>query len=251
MKKLAHIIGVTSILYSMTSGIVLAKDESITSPSDQKIQADFDIIHTKVTSDGNNLVFEQEARDTVGKSTPEAHGKLAGADVYSYVWPTSLNSSAAGFEADQGILALALTIHPDFDDTPLYDEDGDGNKADDGGKWHTHWVVLTKDEACGKDGMKVKDIPEGTKPKLPATWPNLPIFIDSPGYDFSMDKKEVIVKVPLKALGFPKTLNYDGVTSALRINANVHAPLLCIANVWDIASGNLSLPGKVGGDEKK
>lgn len=251
MKKLAHIIAATSMLYGMTSGIALAKDEGITSAADQKIQADFDIIHTKVTVDGDNLVFEQEARDAVGKSTPEAHGKLAGADVYSYVWPTSLNSSAVGFEADQGILALALTIHPDFDDTPLYDEDNDGNKADDGGKWHSHWVVLTKDEACGKDGMKVKDIPEGTKPKLPETWPNLPIFIDSPGYNFSMDKNEVMVKVPLKALGFPKAFNYDGVTSALRINANVHAPLLCIANVWDIASGNLSLPGKVGSDEKK
>lgn len=244
------IIPMAFALMLTTSLSAYAHDEAITSPADQKIQADFDIIHTKVTSDGDNLIFEQEARDTVGKSTPEAHGKLAGADVYSYVWPTSLNSSAAGFEADQGILALALTIHPDFDDTPLYDENNDGNKANDGGKWHTHWVVLTKDEACGKDGMKVKDIPDGNKPKLPATWPNLPIFIDSPGYDFSMDKNEVMVKVPLKALGFPKSFNYDGVTSALRINANVHAPLLCIANVWDIASGNLSLPGKVSGYEK-
>ena len=33
--------------------------------------------------------------------------------------------------------------------------------------------------------------------------------------------------------------------NTLRVNANVHAPLLCVADVFDVASGNLSLPGKV------
>ncbi len=216
----------------------------ISSAKNPKIQAEFDIIHAQVTTEGSNLVFKQETAAISGKSSPKANGKLAGAEVYSYVWPTSLNSSAVGFEADQGILALALTIHPDFDDTPLYDEDNDGNKTNDGNKWHSHWVVLTKDDACGKDGMKVKDIPEGSKPKLPVTWPNLPIFIDSPGYDFSLKGSEVLVKVPLKELGFPESFNYDGVTSALRVNQQVHAPLLCITDVWDIASGDLSLPAK-------
>jgi hypothetical protein len=41
------------------------------------------------------------------------------------------------------------------------------------------------------------------------------------------------------------TASFDGVTAGLRINANLHAPLLCVANVFKIASGNLSLPGKV------
>lgn len=221
-----------------------AEKDGIASPKNSKIQPEFDIVHARVTTDGSNLVFEQEVSGKAGKTLPKAHGKLAGADVYSYVWPTNLNSSAVGFEADQGILALALTVHPDFDDTPLYDENKDGDKANDGGKWHSHWVVLTKDEACGKDGMKVKDIPEGTTPKLPATWPKLPIFIDSPGYDFSMKDSKVLVKVPLKDVGFPESFHFDGVTSALRVNQSVHAPLLCIANVWDVASGDLSLPGE-------
>jgi hypothetical protein len=221
-----------------------AAEDGIKSPKNGKIQPEFDIVHARVTTDGSNLVFEQEVSGKAGKTLPKANGKLAGADVYSYVWPTNLNSSAVGFEADQGILALALTVHPDFDDTPLYDENNDGDKVNDGAKWHSHWVVLTKDEACGKDGMKVKDIPEGTTPKLPATWPKLPIFIDSPGYDFSMKDSKVLVKVPLKDVGFPESFNYDGVTSALRVNQSVHAPLLCIANVWDVASGDLSLPGK-------
>jgi hypothetical protein len=35
------------------------------------------------------------------------------------------------------------------------------------------------------------------------------------------------------------------VTAALRVNANVHSPLLCVTNVFDVASGDLSLPGKL------
>lgn len=241
--------GIVSAAFALMVGTSLsayadAGKSDITATKSKGIRAEFDIVHAKVVTEGSNLVFKQEVVGNVGKVIPQAKGKLASADVYSYVWPTSLDSGVVGFEKGQGILALVLTSHPDFDDTPLYDEDGDGNKANDGKKWHSHWVVLTKDEACGKDGMKVKDIPEGTKPKLPVTWPNLPIFIDSPGYDFSMEGSKTMVKVPLKELGFPESFNYDAVTSALRVNEQVHAPLLCIVNVWDVASGDLSLPGK-------
>jgi len=205
--------------------------------------AEFDILHTKISADGTHLVFQQEVRGEVGKNVPTANGKLSGADVYSYVWPTKLNSGAVGFESDQGILALALTIHPDFDDTPLYDEDNDGIKTNDGDEWHSHWVVLVPDDSCGAGALKVRDIPEGQEPKMPKTWPGLPIFIDSPGYDFSMENSEVLVRVPLKDIGFSEAFNYDGVTAALRVNQQMHAPLLCVVNVFDVASGDLSLPG--------
>ena len=39
--------------------------------------------------------------------------------------------------------------------------------------------------------------------------------------------------------------SYDGVTSALRVNESVHAPLLCVTDIFDVASGDLSLPGTV------
>ena len=39
--------------------------------------------------------------------------------------------------------------------------------------------------------------------------------------------------------------SFDGVTAALRINESVHNPLACVADVFKVASGNLSLPGKV------
>lgn len=215
----------------------------ILSKKNEKIEANYDLVHTKITTEGSHLVFQQAVRGKAGDWIPKTNGQLAGADVYSYVWPTKLNSSTVGFESDKGILSLALTIHPDFDDTPLYDEDGDGNKGNDGDKWHSHWVVLVPDEACGQGALKVRDIPEGKKPKMPVTWPGLPIFIDSPGFDFNIQKSEVLVRVPLKELGFPEAFNFDGVTAGLRVNQQVHAPLLCVVDVFDVASGDLSLPG--------
>ncbi|MEH6443296.1 MAG: hypothetical protein V7784_05320 [Oceanospirillaceae bacterium] len=246
MKKQLLSLLFTPVLATLAPMHVYASAEHnghIIAASSEKISAQYDIIHAKVITQGSHLVFQQEVRGKVAQKKPAVTGQLAGAEVFSYVWPTSLNSSAVGFEADQGILALALTVHPDFDDTPLYDENGDGNKTNDGDKWHSHWVVLVKDPSCGTVAMKVKDIAKGAYPKLPITWPKLPIFIDSPGYDFSLKGSEVLVRVPLKDVGFPATFNFDGVTSALKVNQQIHAPLLCITDVWDIASGDLSLPG--------
>lgn len=228
-------VSTAALLASVSAFAQAASDGSIATAPKKSVDAAFDIIHTQVSKENDNLVFRQEVRGKAGSKKPKAHGKLAGADVYSYVWPTNLNSSTVGFEPDAGILALAVTIHPDFDDTP----------QKDGKKWHSHWIVLAKDEACGSGGLKVKDIAEGTKPKLPETWPNLPIFISSPGYKVNMKASEVVVKVPLADVGMPENFNFDGVTSALRVNESVHAPLLCITNVWKIGSGDLSLPGKV------
>jgi hypothetical protein len=207
--------------------------------------AAFDIVRTEITRAGGDLVFRMAVSGRAGASMPVPSGKLAGSTVYSYVWPTSLNSGAVGFENDQGILAFAVTSHPDFDDTPLYDEDGDGDKANDGDLWHSHWVVLVPDEACGKDALKVRDIPVGTKPRVPNTWPGLPILIDSPGYEPRIAGPQVTVRVPAASLGDTAGVKFDGVTAGLRVNASVHSPLLCVANVFDVASGNLSLPGRV------
>ena len=131
----------------------------------------FDLVHTRVFKDGNTLVFEQLVDGKAGSRMPVAKGSFAGAEVYSYVWPTSLDSSAVGFEQKSGILALALTSHPDFDDTPQLDENKDGKKDNDGGLWHSHWVVLTKDESCGPGGLKVRDIPKTPNPSCPRPGP--------------------------------------------------------------------------------
>jgi hypothetical protein len=216
------------------AGTSLAQE--ITAKSDNKIMASFDIIESRVTTANGMVVFQTRVRADAGKETPKATGKFEGSDVYAYVWPTSLNSSDVGFDKDQGIVALAATFHPDFDDAAK------GAKNRD--RWHAHWVVLNEDKACA-GGLKVKDIPAGSKPKLPETWPGAPIFIDSPEYKTELAKDVVDVHVPLEKNGALATASFDGVTAGMKINANLHAPLLCVQNVFKIASGNLSLPGKV------
>jgi hypothetical protein len=222
-------------------------DVSISSPENESVEAAFDIVYARVSRFGSNLYFQLIVRGEAGSIIPEATGEVAGAPVLSYVWPTSLDSSTVGFEAGQGILALAVTSHPDFDDTPLWDEDNDGDLTNDGAEWHSHWVVLTGDEACGEGGLKVRDIPEGETPALPATWPELPLLISSPNYDLELLRSEIVVTVPHADVGGAETFNFDGVTAGLRVNANLHDPFLCVTGVSDIASGDLSLPGTVGG----
>ncbi len=210
--------------------------DGITPAADEAVNAAFDIVETKITTDNGHAVFHTRVRADAGKATPEATGAFEGAQVYAYVWPTTLNSSDVGFDADQGIVALAATFHPDFDDAAK----GGVNRD----RWHAHWVVLGKDAAC-KGGLKVQDIPEGATPKVPATWPGVPLLIDSPEYKTELSADVVEVQVPLDMIGALATASFDGVTAGLRVNADLHAPLLCVEDVFKVASGDLSLPGKV------
>lgn len=216
---------------------------AILSEADPAKTAAFDILAAHVHRKGNTVTFHMTTNGTAGADAPAPNGALAGAPVWSYVWPTSLDPSTVGFDEGAGILAMAATNHPDFDDTPLYDENADGDLGNDGGLWHSHWVVLAPTEACGPGALAVKDIPEGTTPKLPLTWPGLPLLIDSPGYTPVFDGPEVRINAAIAdgAAG----ASYDGVTAALRVNESVHAPLLCVTDVFDVASGDLSLPGTV------
>lgn len=217
-------------------------DATVSEAGDVTVAA-FDILAAHAHREGRLVTFHMTTNGLAGADRPDPSGALGGAPVFSYVWPTSLDPATVGFEAGTGILALAATSHPDFDDTPLFDENNDGDLANDGLTWHSHWVVLTPTEACGDGALGVRDIPEGTTPAMPATWPGLPIFIDSPGYSPVFDGPEIAVKVPFDDPGALVEMRYDGVTSALRVNANIHAPLLCVTDIFDIASGDLSLPG--------
>lgn len=232
---LAHEGAHTGGIHSKPATAVKAPDE----------KAPYDIVHTKISTEGNVATFHMQVSGKAGKSTPAKTGKLAGSSVFSYVWPTTLDPASVGFESKAGILAFAVTSHPDFDDTPLFDENGDGRTDNDGDVWHSHWVVLQPDEACGKGSLKVVDIPAGTKPRLPKTWPGLPILIDSPGWSPTFKGDTVEAKVPFDDIGVVNAAGFDGVTAALRVNASVHNPLLCVVDVFKVASGDLSLPGKV------
>lgn len=217
----------------------------IKASSNPSIKSSFDIVHAKISTQNNVATFHMQVSKKAGTSKPAAIGKLAGSSVFSYVWPTTLDSAIVGFDSNAGILALAVTAHVDFDDTPLYDENGDNNPANDGDIWHSHWVVLQPNEQCGKGALGVVDIPSGSNPKLPRTWPGLPILLDSPGWDPVFNQDTVEVKVAFDNIGLVQNASYDGVTAGLRVNQSVHAPLLCVVDVMDIASEDLSLPGKV------
>ena len=218
---------------------------AILSDADQQKVASFDILAAHAQRQGNVVTFRMTSNGIAGADVPVATGEVGGSDVSSYVWPTSLDPSAVGFEGGTGILAMAATSHPDFDDTPLYDENNDGDPSNDGVLWHSHWVVLTPTEACGPGALAVRDIPAGENPQLPATWPGFPIFLDSPGFTPLFDGPEIAINAGFRSDIELEGVAYDGVTAALRVNANIHSPLLCVVNVFDIASGDLSLPAKL------
>ncbi len=246
--KLKSSVLVTAITTLYLSAFSFADGQhqgGIHSPTDKPNLAPFDIVHTKISSEGSTAIFHMSVAGKAGSSKPTPSGKLAGSSIFSYVWPTTVNSYEVGFEKNAGILALAVTSHPDFDDTPLYDENGDDNTGNDGNVWHSHWVVLQPNEACGEGALGVVDIPEGSAPRLPATWPGLPILLDSPGWDPVFNKDTVEVRVAFEDIGVVAKAGFDGVTAGLRVNQSVHAPLLCVVDVNDVASGNLSLPGQV------
>ena len=223
----------------------VSNDDAVKSPADAAKRANFDILAAHVHQTGRNMTFHMTVNNAAGAAKPEPTGQLGGAQVWSYVWPTTLDPSAVGFEEKTGILALAATSHPDFDDTPLFDENNDGILDNDGALWHSHWVVLTPTQACGKGALAVRDISKGETPKMPATWPGLPIFIDSPGFTPQFEGPEIAITVAFAEADVANNLKYDGVTAALRVNENIHSPLLCVTDIFDIASGDLSLPGVI------
>lgn len=209
------------------------------------IPASFDILSAEAKAKGRIVTFRMTVAGKAGAVTPKPTGKLAGAEVYAYVWPTTLDPAVAGFEKGSGILALAVTSHPDFDDTPLHDEDGDGDPNNDGKNWHSHWVVLAKDDACGPGALKVRDISPGEDLDLPPTAPGLPLMLDSPGYSPLTKGGDIAVN---SAIADPKSAvgaGFDAVTAKLRVNKETKAPLLCVVEAMDVASGKLDLSGKI------
>ena len=191
------------------------------------------------------LVLEISVTGTAGQSVPTAHGQLDGAPVLGYVFPTSLSPTDVGFSATEGIVALALTSHPDFDDTPLWDENRDNDFANDGIVWHPHWVVLQSDDRV-PGGLSVKQFDtEDKSVVLPPTNPGMPMYMDSPGYPVITRGNTIKVIVPGYRIGKTK-FNFDGVAAYMQVNTSVaDKPLLGVYAVYSVASGDLSLPYSV------
>lgn len=208
---------------------------------DASVPPAFDITGAAATTDGRLATFSMEVSGEAGSQVPEPTGRLEGARVDAYVWPTGLDPSAVGFDRGSGILALAITAHPDFDDTPLHDENGDGDPANDGAGWHSHWVVLGEDAAC-PGGLKVRDVSPG-QDLLPATAPGLPLALDSPGMSPLIKGSTVRITVPVADAA---DVAFDAVRAQLQVSAGGKAPLLCVTGTYKVASGDMSLPGEIG-----
>ncbi|WP_298517868.1 hypothetical protein [uncultured Kordia sp.] len=209
---------------------------------------DFAIKNVKVThnTDLAVTVWEINVTGNAGKTQPKKAGQLDGAPVLGYVFPTTLKPTDVGFSMTDGIVALALTSHPDFDDTPLWDENSDNIFDNDGIIWHPHWVVLHKDERVA-GGLSVKQIKKDDKTVvLPPTNPGMPMYMDSPGYPVVTKKNTIKVIVPDYRINNKTDFNYDGVAAFMKVNTSKqNLPMLGVYEVFSVASGNLSLPYKV------
>ncbi|MEO1654908.1 MAG: hypothetical protein AAFU64_15280, partial [Bacteroidota bacterium] len=201
---------------------------------------DFEIKSVKVSHDAQLglSIWEISVNGKAGKTTPRPAGQLNGAPVLGYVFPTNLSSTDVGFGKTEGIVALALTSHPDFDDTPLWDENQDQKYDNDGIVWHPHWVVLQKDERI-KGGLSVKQFDQDDPTVvLPPTNPGMPMYMDSPGYPVKTNGNTIQVIVPDYRWNVNKDLKFDGVAAYMQVNTeDPNKPLLGVYEVYSIASG--------------
>ena len=242
--KLFALLFVTSLL-SCNAQVKTNEDPNFKSTDDLKITK------AQVTYDSalEHHIFDIRVKGKAGESKPKAVGSLNGAPVLGYVFPTSLKPTDVGFSATDGIVALALTSHPDFDDTPLWDEDmnGDPTNTGDGIIWHPHWVVLTSDDRVA-GGLSVKQFKKADNVSLPPTNPGMPMYMDSPGYHVITKGNSIKVVVPKFRMNNVTDFSFDGVAAYMQVNTDWeknNLPMLGVYAVYSVASGDLSLPYKV------
>ncbi len=191
----------------------------------------------------DSIVLDVSVEGRAGNTRPKPIGKLDGAPVLGYVFPTTLKSTDVGFNPTEGIVALALTSHPDFDDSPIWDENGDGIFDNDGLVWHPHWVILIEDKRVA-GGLAVKEFKKGDATvKLPPTAPGMPMYMDSPGFNVVTKDNRIRVIVPAARVNRRTDFKFDAVACYMQVNtSDMMMPMLGVMTVYSVASGNLSLP---------
>jgi hypothetical protein len=191
------------------------------------------------------LVFQQEVQGEAGATKPKAKGSLDGAPVLGYVFPTTIAPEDVWFEnaSEDSIIALTVVSHPDFDDTPLWDENNDGNFDNDGAIYHTHWVALTSDDRV-EGGFSVEEIDKNNiSEALPPTNPAMPMYMDSPGFSVILKENTLKVLVPAQRVNYNTDFNFDAISAYMQVNkSDKNKPLLGVYKVYNILSGDLSLP---------
>ncbi len=246
MKIKLQLVGLLSIVFlgaaTFGAGVVVAAE-----PAPLAGSADLDLRRARVSyqADLDLLVFELQVAGKAGATLPKAAGQMDGAPVLAYVFPTTLKPEQVGFAAGEGTLALVATSHPDFDDTPLWDESGNGSSTDtsDGRIFHSHWVVLVPDSRVA-GGLSVKAV-QGSEfdKELPATAPGMPIYLDSPGFSVVMRGDRLRIPVPAWRIRDLGDFRFDAVTAYLQVNtSDSERPTLGVYKIYEVLSGDLSLP---------
>lgn len=228
--------------------LLLQAEEQVANPPITPVDhsEELEIADAKVTYNAelDQLVFEMEVIGNAGEVVPKPRGQMNGAPVLAYVFPTTLSSEDIGFGKTEGIVALAITSHPDFDDTPLWDENSDGKYDNDGRVYHSHWVVLTSDKRAGGE-LAVKEFGEEEQALTPPTHPGMPIYLDSPGFPVILDGPKLRVPVPASRIDGKTDFRFDAVTSYLQVMKSKDTPLLGVYKIYDVLSSDLSLPKTV------
>ena len=229
-----------STLALLVSPLAAACQDVVT-PTPATSDLDVTAAAVEYIADLQVLVFQQEVAGTAGRTIPTARGQMDGAPVLGYVFPTSLQPQDVGFAAGEGVVALAATSHPDFDDTPLWDEDGDRNYGNDGMRFHTHWVVLMPDDRV-PGGLSVKET-QRIEQDLPPTHPGMPMYLDSPGFSVVLDGNTLRVVVPVDRVSGRRDFTFDAVTAYMEVNtSDAGRPMLGVYHVYEILSGDLGMP---------
>ncbi|MBX3069330.1 MAG: hypothetical protein KF883_02380 [Thermomicrobiales bacterium] len=245
------LVAIVASLVIAASAMSVASGAAAQSPVPIEGTPDLALIDASVihVADLGILVFSQTVEGTVGATVPEPAGQLDGAPVLAHVFPTTLSPTAVGFSEVEGILALVVTSHPDFDDTPLWDENVDGNYDNDGVVYHTHWVVLGQDDRVPGGLAVIEFHSNGEAAVLPPTAPGMPMYMDSPGFAVRLDGSTMQVVVPVDRVGNQTEFNFDAVTCYLEVNTtDMERPMLGVYAVYAVLSGDLSLPYSVSDD---
>lgn len=226
-------------LYVMQSDLVPDNNWPIASIDGD--DGSLDLVDTTVDyiAEIDSLVFSMKTQGDAATKTVKALGQVNGAPVLGYVFPTTISPENVDFKNINGAtLALAVTTHPDFDDTPFWDENGNGNYQDDGVVYHTHWVALVADQNSAA-GLSV---PSSFNPDdLPPTAP-MSMYLDSPNFHAFALGNVLRVIVPVDRVNGVTSFNYDGVTALMNVDLSGKGPVLRVNKVHDVLSGNLSLP---------
>ena len=114
----------------------------LTSRTSRAVQAPF-VVHTRISTQGQVAAFRMTVAGRAGASRlPDPAGQQ---QVFSYVGRPA--PAVVGFEPKAGILAFAVTATPS--DTRRCSTKT-AMAGRDGNVWHSHWVVLQPDAACGR-----------------------------------------------------------------------------------------------------